>query len=349
MKQLTRQDVLNKFSDAKCPTSVRIELTRACNLDCVHCIVSGGSPAARPELATDEILHLLDEISEAGAFHINITGGEPACRGDFLEILAAAFDRNFFVTLQTNGTLLTDEVFELLEANKKNIRQVGISLYGTQAGSHEIITRTPGSFELSLASAIRLKKAGLTVVIVSLMTKLNSNQFESLDALCKEHGFNFQFNTVITPRDNGDRSPCDLRLDESALVKLPKPWETFMDDHISDSSQIFPGAPLSSWCSMGCTLCYITSSGDVRPCSVITTPAGNIRESSFADIWRNASFLKEIRDLKVSDFECSSCSRFPRCRPCPGLAHLEHGSLTASPKEVCRIFSAFTDKDGEPI
>ena len=73
-------------------------------------------------------------------------------------------------------------------------------------------------------------------------------------------------------------------------------------------------------------------------------PVGNIKEISFMEIWQNSHFFKNIRDLKIGDFECSGCSHFPTCRPCPGLAFYENGDFFTAPKEICRIVEVFLGK-----
>src|SRR5512137_202397 len=59
------------------------EMTHGCNLACVMCY---NVPRPEPELSTDEGLALLDQIAEAGALELTLTGGEVLTRRDFFTL-----------------------------------------------------------------------------------------------------------------------------------------------------------------------------------------------------------------------------------------------------------------------
>lgn len=346
MKQLERHIIFKRMAECNFPLRAQIEITRRCNLDCVHCMVKDIGIPASDELTLPEMKKLLSELAEAGVFHINITGGEPLARADSLEILGAIFEKNFYLTLQTNGVLLKDEHYELLKRRRKNIRQIGLSLYGTNPETHEKVTGVPGSHAATVDAILRLRADSHMVVVMTILSKINHAEFTSVENFCKEHDVMFQYNTMITPRDDGDTSALGLRLDADCLCALPKPWDAFLDTLTPGSEPLTPERPLSDWCSMASTTCYITANGDVRPCSIVTQPAGNVRALPFTEIWRESEFLNKIRSLQLKDFECCGCPQMPECHPCPGVAALENGGLTAIPKEICRINSVFSKKGG---
>ena len=73
------------------------EMTRACNLACVHCR-AGACPDADPEqLTTEEGRGLIDAISKVGKPILIMTGGEPLMRSDFFELARYATDRKSVV------------------------------------------------------------------------------------------------------------------------------------------------------------------------------------------------------------------------------------------------------------
>jgi radical SAM protein with 4Fe4S-binding SPASM domain len=346
MRQESRKTLFRRMAGAHTPVRVQIEATRRCNLNCAHCmVINSAGQAGAPGLSLERFTHLLDELRRSGAFHINLTGGEPLCRPDATDMIRAVLDAGFLLTLQTNGTLLEAAHADMLAHSANRVRQVGVSLYSMDPAVHDAVTRTPGSHERTLRAISLLKSRGLPVVVVTALTRLNAASFEQVESFCRGNGLMFQYNTLITPQDDGGRAPLDLRLDDRLLCRLPKPWETFMDeDRMPASGELTPDSPLSSWCSMGATACYITASGDVRPCSVVSAPAGNLNQQSFEHIWAHSPLFKKLRAFKLSDFECFGCEHFPKCHPCPGLAFLEHGEFTAPPREVCRINSVFFKK-----
>jgi radical SAM protein with 4Fe4S-binding SPASM domain len=346
MKQEPRKLLFRRMAQRHMPARVQIETTRQCNLNCAHCmVVNSLGQAGAPGLSLERFAELLDELRRAGTFHINLTGGEPLCRPDALDMLGIALNAGFLLTLQTNGTLLENAHVDLLCERANRVRQVGVSLYSMDPAVHDSVTRTPGSHKRTLRAIHMLRRAGLPVVVVTALTRLNAHSFHDVESFCTGNGLMFQYNTLITPQDDGGRSPLDLRLQERLLCRLPRPWETFMDeDRAPAPGDLGPDSPLSSWCSMGATACYITATGDVRPCSVVNTPAGNLLHQSFEQIWTRSELFQKLRAYKLSDFECFQCEHFPTCHPCPGLAFLEHGEFTVPAREVCRINSVFFKK-----
>jgi radical SAM protein with 4Fe4S-binding SPASM domain len=345
LRQLPREKLFRDLTGLCRPLRAQIELTRRCNLDCVHCSVKDAGAETDEWFTQDRFRMLLRELAGLGVFHVNITGGEPFARPDAAEMLKIVFDENFYLSLQTNGTLLRDEDFELLEGNAKRIRQIGVSLYGTKPPAHEAITRVPGSHALTTSAILRLKAAGLRVVATSVITNINYREFFDLDEFCRANDIALLFSTLITKRENGDGHPLTMRLDDEMLCSLPKPWETFIDDAPGSlAAPDGPDRPVSSWCSMGTTSFHITAWGEVRPCSIVRLPAGSLRNSSMADIWFNSELFARMRSMRAGDLECFGCESFPSCRPCPGIALMEHGSLEARPRELCRINSVFSTK-----
>jgi radical SAM protein with 4Fe4S-binding SPASM domain len=346
MEQQPRHSIFRKMAACHKPVRVQMELTRQCNLDCVHCMVGAGMEE-EPGLSGDEFRRLLRQLSAAGTFHLNLTGGEPFIRPDAAELIQAVFDEGFLLTLQTNGTLMQERHVELLKSHARQVRQIGISLYSAGPAAHDAVTRTPGSHEGAVSAILALRDAGLPVVAVMALTSVNADEYDGVERFCREHGLMFQFNTLITPRDDGGVSPLALRLDADRLCRLPKPWETFMDDLPLELGDLGPDRPLSAWCSMGATSCYITAAGDVRPCSTVNIPAGNVKSQSFEEIWLHGEIFEKIRAFRLKDFQCFECEHFPVCHPCPGLAFMEHGSFTAPAKEICRINSVFIGGKGD--
>src|SRR6201993_3322907 len=74
------------------PICLTWELTYACNLSCVHCLSSSGRRDPR-ELSTAECKAVIDTLERMQVFYVNIGGGEPMIRRDFMEIVDYAIGR----------------------------------------------------------------------------------------------------------------------------------------------------------------------------------------------------------------------------------------------------------------
>jgi len=88
-------------------------------------------------------------------------------------------------------------------------------------------------------------------------------------------------------------------------------------------------------CHAGITSCAISLNGDVYPCGTISSKfppfvCGNLKKSSFEDIWYNSPVLQSLRELKLKNIEgqCQNCDYVDLCGGgCRGRAFCESGDL----------------------
>ncbi len=341
MKRETREKFYKMYSESARPLRIQIEVTRRCNLSCVHCTL-GGDTQVENELTARDYEKLIPELRDAGLINIYLTGGEFLVHPEIDDILGMLLEADFWVSLQTNGALLDTRRVELLEHNAEKIKSIAVSLYGATPEVHEAVTRVPGSFNNTVNAIEMLTAAGFRVEVITLLMTLNFGERAAIERLCSQWNVKQQFNSVLVPNREGSSEPLRYRLPEDLIRRLPRPWETFtytLSD--GDPADFTPDRPLDAWCSMARSTGYLDSRGNVLPCSVVEMPAGNVREQTFGEIWADSPVFKKIRNLKIGEFECSNCRHFPVCRPCPGLAYIEHGNLFAAPREICRIVEQF--------
>jgi AdoMet-dependent heme synthase len=344
MKQETRETFYKQYSDAARPLRIQIEITRRCNLGCVHCTL-GGDNLISGELTAHDYEKLIPQMRDAGVFNIYLTGGECLLHPEINDIMTLFLEADFWLSLQTNGVLLDTGHIELFSRHPGKIRSVTVSLYGATAAVHESVTRSPGSFAKTMRAIEILREAGFKVEVITLLMSLNHHEREAIEELCEGLGVKHQFNSVLVPRKDGSPEPLRYRLPEELIRRLPRPWETFTYNFTDgDPADFAADRTIEAWCSMARNTGYITSEGNLLPCSVLAIPAGNVRETPFAELWADSPVFKRIRELKINEFECSGCRHFPTCKPCPGLAFIEHGDMFAAPREICRIVEIFLGK-----
>lgn len=340
--QKTREDLFNEYSRKCRLVKVQLELTHRCNLRCIHCKIDDHTRAG--DLSADDIRALLPELAKAGCFSVNLTGGEMLTRPDIVEVLEILFAHQFFYSMQTNATLMDDRIIDLLDANRGKIRTIALSLYAVDPAVHDAITTVPGSHARTMEAIRKLKERDLPVWALGILMEPNWDEAGKILRFCEANGVGYQFNALIVPQEGRGRKPLALRLSDEHLRNLPIPRETLVNmDSRFNPTCFGPDEPISSWCSMGRSSCYIESTGEVYPCSIVERPAGNVRERPFSEIWRDAEVFREIRAYRVRDFECAGCRLLPECLPCPGLAHAEHGDIFTSPREMCRISKTFLE------
>ncbi len=154
------------------------EVTRSCNLACVHCRASSLRGPYEGELATDRCLSLLEEIAALGKPVVILTGGEPLLREDIYEIAAYGDGLGLRMVLATNGTLVTEET--AVRMMTSGIRRVSVSIDGKDAKHHDAFRHVPGAFEGAMAGIEAMKKAGLEFQINTTITRLNLDQMADI-------------------------------------------------------------------------------------------------------------------------------------------------------------------------
>ncbi len=344
MIQEKRGKFYRLYEKAARPFRVQVELTRRCNLNCAHCAL-GGDTIIEGEMVAEDYERLIPEMKAAGVFNIYLTGGEFLTHPEIDSILDMLLNADFWISLQTNGTLMDEKRVEMIARKAEKVRSVALSLYGATAAVHESVTRVEGSFERTVRALDLLRDAGLKVELLTLLMSLNWSERESIKRFCEEKGVKHQFNSVLVPGKNDSMEMLKYRLTERQLRALPRPWETFNQNFMeADPEDYAPDRTIEAWCSMARSTGYLDSQGNLLPCSVLAIPSGNVRETPFGQLWAESPVFKHIRELKIGDFECAGCGHFPTCMPCPGLAYIEHGDMFAAPREICRIVKLFLEK-----
>lgn len=317
-------EVIRTASRAHVPLTVMFEVTHRCNLGCQHCYLTEG-PVGRPkptreELTLEEIRPIFDDLAEAGTFFLTLTGGEVFMRRDFLDILAEARARAFSVTIFTTGTLLTEETAEKIAA--LHPLSIEVSIYSARPEVHDAVTRIPGSHARSLRALRLLGDRGVVILIKSPVMSLNGGEYRGIVALADELGAGYGFDPLLIPRRDGDRAPLALLPDREAM-------RAFLTDPVlaRELSQPVRCLPQKGeeLCGSGRRTCMISPYGDVFPCGVHPTPAGNVRERRFLEIWRGSPLLQSLRRTTVDDLK-GGAKAAPGFR-CSALALIEEGDF----------------------
>ena len=307
------------------PLSVHVDLTMRCNERCLHCyrVIEH-----RPELTTEELLALLDDLARAGTLYLTFSGGEVFLRKDLFELLEHARRLHFDVRLKSNALLVTPEKAARLRA--LGVRQIDVSIYSADPAVHDWVTKIPGSLERTLDGVLALRDAGVTVKLNCPLMKQNVGQYRDIRALAERLGVLCGFDPMITARNDGDASPLVLRISSKEL-------RTVLEDPALNPSCGTAPAPLSDGtradldevpCGASHNACYVSAYGDVMPCVAMPISCGNVRDTPFAEIWHRSPEMRRVRSIRIRDLHtCSSCAASPFCSRCPGQALVETGDL----------------------
>ncbi len=166
---------------AKTPISSTFELLPLCNMDCRMCYVrltKEQMEQAGSMLPPEKWLEIGREAAEAGTLFILLTGGEPLLYPEFTEVYRGLRSLGMIVTVNTNGTMITEELAELWKADLP--RRINISLYGTNDAAYERLCGNPKGFTQVSRGIRLLKEAGIPMKLNYTLTPANAEEMHAV-------------------------------------------------------------------------------------------------------------------------------------------------------------------------
>jgi MoaA/NifB/PqqE/SkfB family radical SAM enzyme len=346
------------------PLHGSLDLTYRCNNTCRHCWLwlPANAPEKRDELSFDEIRDVVDQARAMGCREWSISGGEPMLRPDFPEIFDYLTRRetrflgeNGFLrySLNTNGTLITPEIAQLLK--RKGTKM--IALYGATAEVYDVVTRHPGGFEQAMRGFAYLREAGAGFIVQLIPMAANWHQWAQMQALAQSLSPHWRVGAAWlylsssgSPHKNAEiavqrLSPRDVieldkpdpaygeRMAELDACRDPKGFQKPFGSESDDR--------LFARCIAGRRDFHIDAYGMMSFCSFIKDSAlrYDLRRGTFREAWEE--FIPSCAD-KVHGGEewrenCGACEKRADCRWCAVYAYLETGRYSARIPYLCAV------------
>ncbi|HYA14797.1 MAG TPA: 12,18-didecarboxysiroheme deacetylase [Syntrophales bacterium] len=158
-------------------------MTRRCNLKCIHCYSSSRNIQYKNELTTEEGKKLISDLAAFGSPVILFSGGEPLMREDLPELAQFAVDRGMRAVISTNATLLTKKMADILK--KTGISYVGVSLDGMKK-THDRFRGVIGAFDTTLKGIRICRDAGIKVGVRFTINRKNFSDIPDIFDLIEE-------------------------------------------------------------------------------------------------------------------------------------------------------------------
>jgi len=179
------------------PRLIFWEVTKGCNLRCIHCRASATELSSPSDLATRFALGIIDQIAEAANPILVLSGGEPLYRSDIFQLARYATDKNLRVALATNGTLVTKDVARMIVDS--GVKRVSISLDGADSLTHDTFRGIPGAFDAAVYGLRNLKSLGMSVQINMTIARHNARQLPQVLDLAKSLGADALHTFLLVP------------------------------------------------------------------------------------------------------------------------------------------------------
>ena len=331
------------------PKWIAWEITRRCNLSCVHCRSSSELEIqGHPDFSLAEGKRILDEIAAYASPVMVLSGGEPLLREDVFELAQYGTNLGLRMCLATNGTLVTDQVCEQIKAT--GIKMVSLSLDGAKAETHDDFRNQPGAFDGTM-NAIKLFNAhDIPFLVNSSFTIRNRHEIPEIYRLVKSLGAKAWYMFMIVPTGRGEDIMEELiptevydeilewhyqvEKEENELLMRPTcapHYYRIVRQKAKEEGSKFTRRNLqfstggSKGCLAGQLICLIDVDENVLPCSYFPKSAGNLKEQPFPEIWEHSTLFQEMRDFKGYKGNCGRCEYVNVCGGCRARAYAMTG------------------------
>ncbi|MFH0838869.1 MAG: radical SAM protein [Candidatus Omnitrophota bacterium] len=299
----------NVFSESA-PLSVMLSVTDRCNSKCWYCDI----PLRRQkEMATGDVLHLIDEMSAAGVRKLSFWGGEPLLRDDIGILISRAKERMMHVNIDSNGYLIPEKFKEI-----RNLNFLILSFDGEKELHDK--NREPGSYD-KFFRAVEFIGGRIPIWTLTVLTKHNIHSIDFIVRKARQYGFKTLFQVPYHPFRLGSSDDLMARPEEYAkafghLLRLKKErasiisstrylnavaqWNLFPQTTSESRPLTFPA------CWAGRLFCNIDTNGDMYPCSPMI-----------------GSYERPPNVLKDGFAECFRKLKRPNCQSCLSGCSLE--------------------------
>jgi len=342
----------HRSADSRKPITVW-NITRTCNLRCVHCYSDSNAARYPGELTWEQMEAVVEDLAGYGVPSLLLSGGEPMIHPRFFDLVETASRAGLKLTISTNGTLITEEKAAHLKA--ANVAYVGISLDGI-GRIHDEFRRKEGAFDAAVRGFRNCHAAGQKTGLRLTLTKHNVENIDRiLDFIEEEEIQRVCFYHLVPAGRGGDLqvlSPDAARRAIDTLIARVETWHgRGVDRELLTVTQPADGAyllvrmerenhpnleearRLLKWNggganSSGRGIANIDTQGDVHPDQFWqSVTLGNVKRMPFSEIWEGANrdsapvleAIRSIGSLSADERQsrlsgpCSDCRWFGIC------------------------------------
>jgi radical SAM protein len=317
---------MRDFSQA--PFLVIWEVTRACDLACVHCRASADPNRHPLELSTEEGFRLLDTIREFGDPIMIFTGGDPLKRPDLFPLIEHSVGLGLRTTVSPSPTpLLTPQA--IAGFKRSGVARISISVDGWDAASHDGFRQVAGSFDRAMLALEEAQRAGLSTQINTTVSRHNWEHLDQIADLVDRFGSDMWDVFFLVPTGRG-ASQAELNAAEfeqvfgfmyerskrtRAVIKTTEAmhYRRYLAQRKKAEGaggKTHPGEnPLNKMAGInsGRGFVFISRTGEIYPSGFLPISSGNVRRRSLVDVYRNGALFQVLRDSAAIRGKCGLC------------------------------------------
>lgn len=320
------------------PISGTFELTPRCNFNCRMCYVHlkpEQIPKYGKELTAKEWIRIAQDAKAAGTTWLCITGGEPLMHPEFETIWRELCQMGFFITLQTNASMIGEKTERLLEEYPPKAAK--ITLYGSNDKVYKDVCRTEEGFTRANRGIQILKELKIPIELVSTIISQNREDVKEMAFYAYQNKIRwFPTSGIKRSVRNEEQNINQVRLSPDNETV----WKKQMQSRLENKPVNIERKP--------CTYCkdyrlgyWITWNGQMRFCSFMDKPDIPVLEKGFQESWQE--LIKYEESLRWPQ-ECYTCKANKICLKCAGTLNAECGDPEKVTEEFCKRYKQFMEE-----
>lgn len=317
------------------------ELTRRCNLRCIHCGSRAGEAVGR-ELSRRETLSLADQLIELGCRRVTLIGGEVTLYPYWPQVARRLSQGGVACDVITNGYGKTKEDIKAFGQAEPASVAVSVDGFGK---THDALRARPGAFAEVEAFCQTIRSLGIPVTAVTTITRRSIKDLEPLSRwMARQQIAAWQWQQV-SPMGRAEECPelCLNRQDMERVLELYRQLRGRVSILLADNLGYFYRGIQPFWgCAAGLCVIGLDAEGNVRGCESLTDPRfieGNALKRPLREIWEDPNAFCYNRRFQITDLagRCARCRYGPVCAGGCRSFNAAHGNLYSNqtcPMEV---------------
>lgn len=313
--------MIKNIRRASAPFYIQFEITEKCNNKCYFCYNPLGHVSGN-ELSLEKIKDILEQLSSVGVFRINFNGGEPLTRKDFKDIVEYASSLGFELHMNTNSTLVTDDMAEFIS---KHMKSVCTSILHSDKQKHDEMTGRKGAYDDVIRGIKIWRKHGVKVEVNVCTSTENYKDLYNIGKLISDLDCYSLCSTRYILNDIKNKQQL-LNSEQTMelidiLMKVREDFSNINDVSLPgpvpycevDKSYYEKLKILNVPCQYGYGLARISPVGIVTPCTISDDEMGNLNMNTFKEIWNSDNWSK-YENLCHIPKACRCCEEMKICK-----------------------------------
>ena len=352
---------LNDVDFAQAPFLVIWEVTRACDLACLHCRAEAVTKRHPLELTTAEGKRLMDRVRAFGRPLFVLSGGDPLKRPDIIELVEYGTSIGLRVAMTPSGTpLMNEDVLRQLAA--AGLSRLAVSLDASTAARHDAFRGVAGSYDWTLRMLETARGMSLTTQVNTTVSRHNIDDFDALCELMVRLGITLWSVFFLVPTGRARRddiasadefeavfhrmydlsktAPFDIKSTAAPQFRRVTLQRQVAERRAGERAEppgpgggvgfsLADGVGRARGVNDGDGFVFISHTGSIHPSGFMPIPAGNVRRDDIVEVYRTARLFLQLRDRDQLKGKCGVCEYRDVC----GGSRARAWAVTGDPLE----------------